>query len=274
MKAEIDVNSIILDRKAFNDFVYTKLDDALEQLDKRSKNEELKSLVKNLIPFDIPDYLKDKKIAVLFRQVATPNYEVRRFLSIVDTVKELKPLFWEYHYDKFTSNNSWKYSLGKMSFYSGKGRNGGNKMHYQKILDFIEADGKKIKDIKTLWGQPLIEFHRELFEKSYKSLDDDYFIDVSRWVSSLGGTAKDYYRILLLFFVTNGILFENFMLEEKNESTFTKEVILPAFLEVEKLTGYKPLIVALEPTEAEGDVFWVSHPIESHEHIKNKIDLV
>ena len=41
---------------------------------------------------------------------------------------------------------------------------------------------------------------------------------------------------------------------------FTKTVFLPAFIAVYKEFGVKPLIVALEPTEIETDIFWMSHP--------------
>ncbi len=274
MESEITPDSLVADRKLFNAFVYTPLDQAIDELDRRSTDPRLEKYIEDALPFAIPEVLKNKKAAILFRQLATPNYEVRRFLSIIDVVGDLEPFFWEYHADKFTSNNSMKYALGKMGFYSGKGKKGGTKMKYEKVLDFISADGQKISEVKTLWGQPLTEFHRELFEKSYRSIEPERFIDVSEWVSSLGGAAKDYYKILLLFFVRHAILFENFMLEEATERSFTKDVFLPAFLEVERITGYKPLIVALEPTDIEGDDFWESHPAESHEHIKNKAGLV
>jgi hypothetical protein len=274
MEREITPDTLTTDRQLFNSFVYTPLDEAIDELDRRSKDTKLEKHIEDLLPFAIPEVLQGKKSAVLFRQLVTPNYEVRRFLSIVDVVGELEPFFWEYHDDKFTSNNSMKYALGKMGFYSGKGKKGGTKMKYQKILDFISADGKKISEVKTLWGQPLTEFHRELFEKTYRPIDPQRFIDVSEYVASLGGAAKDYYKILLLLFVRHAILFENFMLEESSERSFTKDVFLPAFLEVERITGYKPLVVALEPTDIEGDDFWESHPAESHEHIKNKSTLV
>ena len=62
------------------------------------------------------------------------------------------------------------------------------------------------------------------------------------------------------------------MLDVK-ELSFTKEVFLPAFIEVIRITGVKPLIVALSPTDIEGDNFWMCHPHESEIHVKEKLEI-
>ena len=60
---------------------------------------------------DIPEILKNnKKYAVLFRQIATPNYETKRFIALAKE-NNLCPVIFEYHNDKFTSNNEFKHSL-------------------------------------------------------------------------------------------------------------------------------------------------------------------
>ncbi len=269
----IDIDNLIADREAFNALVYTPLEDAIRILKERSGNEQLAQTIATLIPHGIPEVLNKKKAAVIFRQLATPNYETRRFISLIDAIDELEPVFWEYHDDKFTSNNECKHALGKLSFHHGRGKKGGHKIDRLNIIDFNTFNGKKIKDIKTLWGESFIDFHHNLFAKTYRQADTDSFFDASEWFLQSGGNAKEYYKLFLCLFVQNGILFENFMLDQK-EIEFTKNVFLPAFIEVWEKTGEKPLIVALAPTDIEGDHFWMCHPSDGHEYVKSKTDEV
>lgn len=261
----IDIESVINNRQKFNELLYTPIDEAIAELKKRSKDDSIKS------PFEIPSAFKNGLKAVLHRQLVTPNYEVLRFVSIADGM-ELDPVFFEYTADKFVTENDWKYKLGCQSFYFGQGKKGGIKVKDCKVIDFNKSNGKKISEVKTLWGQPLIDFHHELFLNRFPYLKDNIF-DGSEWYKKNGGNAKEYYKPFLSFFIKHGILFENFLLDYK-ELAFTKEVFLPAFLEIQKETGLKPLVVALEPTETEEDVFWLSHPphfIEDVEKIKNRV---
>ncbi len=62
------------------------------------------------------------------------------------------------------------------------------------------------------------------------------------------------------------------MVENKNELLFIKNIFLPAFLKIYRETTYKPLIVALEPTEIEGDRFWLCHPHPSIEVVQRKLN--
>ena len=99
------------DRNIFNQIVYTPLSEALLLLDKRRKDPELITKVEKLLKGDIPEILKNnKKYAVLFRQIATPNYETKRFIALAKE-NNLCPVIFEYHNDKFTSNNEFKHSL-------------------------------------------------------------------------------------------------------------------------------------------------------------------
>lgn len=269
----IDIEYLVTHRESFNDFVYTPLKEAIEQLKERQNNEDLKAVIKEILPQGIPPIFDGKKSAVLFRHIATPNYEIRRFVSIIDALDDLEPVFWEYHTDKFTSNNECKHALGKLSFHFGKGKKGGQIINRLNVIDFNSYNGKKICEVKTTWGESLVDFHHDLFTKTYPKIDLSRIFDGSDWFLKSGGNAKEYYRHFLTLFLQNGILFENFMLDEK-EMTFTKEVFLTAFIAVYEQTGYKPLIVALAPTDIEGDHFWMCHPGESEDHIKNKASLV
>lgn len=262
-----EIEEILSDRKKFNETIYTPIIDAIAEHELRMKDEALAKVTSEYFDGNIPKEVEKGFRAILFRQIATPNYEARRFMIIPDTTK-LTPLFWEYHDDKFTSNNPLKHRLGKMVLYEGKGKKGGNKVVHENVIDFNTSNGKKMRHIDTLWGQSLVDFHHELLNEAFPHLNDHIF-DASDWFHTHGATAKDYYLKYVAIFVRNGILFENFVLGG-DELDFTREVFLPAFFTVWKQFGKKPLIVALEPTEIEGDDFWTYHPIDTAEMIKMK----
>ena len=272
MDSPEDIDQIANDETKFRDFIYTPLSIALEELDRRNSIEGC-----SIDDTKIPNILKNgNKKAVIFRHMATPNHEIRRFIGLVDGFSDgnIDPLILEYHNDKFTNLNEWKYSLGKLPFHKGLDRNGNLIFEQKSIIDFNTSNNKPISSVNTLWGQSLIDFHHELFCKSFDSLDKNFF-DLSDWIKEHGQVPAEYYKHFFNFFVKHGILFENFLLKEK-ENTFTKNVIIPAFLDVYRKTGFKPLIVPLEPTDIEDNYFWLCHIHADKDFvvgkIKNKID--
>src|SRR5690554_6157882 len=140
------IDDLVKNRVLFNQFIYTPVEQAIAELNKRRDDEQLKSLVAE--EFTLPAPLQNTQRAVLFRQVATPNHEVIRFLTIAELMG-LPPLFWEYHKDKFVPNNEVKYYLGNLAFYNGRGKKGGAKFEYKKIIDFNSSNGKPIGELKT-----------------------------------------------------------------------------------------------------------------------------
>ena len=259
-----DIDALMADHGKFNEFVYTPIREAVQELKNRQQN-----LASKEFPL-VPQPLKENPFqALLFRHIASPNYEARRFLSITDAM-ELKPLFLEYSKDRFTTMNEAKLLLGKMCFFKGKDSTGNNRIEYKTIIDFNKANSTPINSIETLWKQNLIEFHHELLEKAFPTVPFDIF-DMSDWIKQNGERAKEYYKALFEVLTTHGILFENYLIDAKEED-FTKNIVLPAFIEVMNKTGKKPMIVALEPTEIEGDHFWNCHPIEDKTVIKEKVE--
>lgn len=257
------VSELISDKEKFREFVYTPLDKALEELHRRRLE---RSTIHDL---QIPTPLLDSPKAVLFRHIATPNYEIRRFVSIVDGIDGLDPLILEYTKDKFTNSNEWKYSLGKIPFFKGRDSKGGLKFENISVIDFNESNGKSISSLHTRWGQPLVDLHHELFFRIFPGLKSNIF-DLSDWLKENGESARHYYKPFLKIFLRNGILFENFLLEEP-ELTFNRNIILPNLIEIAEETGLKPLIVSLEPTETEGSRFWLCHPHEDKPFVVAKI---
>lgn len=264
-KVEIpDIETLISDRKAFDAFVYTPVREAIIELERRWNDKKIKT------PKFVPPLLKDGFRAIQYVCVITPNYQISRYIGIADAL-QLEPLIFEQTQDKFTSNNEWKHSLGKLRFFMGMSKSGQSRVEHLNVIDFNKANGQTIADVKTFWNQSLVDFHHELFFKAFPHLTaEKHIFEASEWLKRQGGTPREYYKSLLSLLIKHAIQFENFMLDEK-ELWFTKEIFLPTFIEIYKKTGLKPLIVALEPTNIEGDQFWISYPYQEKEGIINRI---
>ena len=253
-----DYNTIMNDRNIFNQIVYTPMSEALKLLDERRKDSELIAKVDKLLKGDIPEIFKKKKCAILFRQVATPNHETKRFISIAKE-NNLYPVIFEYHDDKFTSNNEFKHSLGQLHVQKKNSKNGDYNVEKITVVDFNLHNGKKFKEIKTLWGESFVDFHRKLFTVHDYKTEDFHLYNASDWFKKNGGKAVGYYTNLLLMFTCFGILFENFLISKDSEGDFTKDIVLPAIENVINLAEVKPLIVPIEPIEIETDKHWISY---------------
>lgn len=250
---------IISDRSLFNKAVYTHLSDALRLLEERRNDPELVEKVLSLLKNDIPNSLLRKKCAIHFRQIATPNEEGRRFVSLA-LESNLQPVFFEYYNDKFTSNNEFKHSLGQLRIHGGVNKRGEYPSEKNTIVDFNKHNGKKLKEVSTLWDEPLVDFHRRLFGVYGVEESRLDFFDASTWFETHGKNASEYYTDFFLLFTCFGVLFENFLLDG-TEGEFSKNVVLPAIANVYELTGLKPLIVPILPIDTEKDEHSISYDV-------------
>lgn len=253
-----DYGSIMSDKKLFNETIYTPLSSALKILEERQQDITLIKKIEKLLNNNIPEPLrKQGKHGVQFRQIATPNHDVHWFVELTKD-HGLQTVFFEYHKDKFTSNNEFKHSLGQLRIHDNLNKKGDHIEEKVTIFDFNKYNGKKFKDIMTLWSEPLTDFHRRLFEVCGYSNENLCFYDASQWFEENGPQAVDYYTNFILLFVCHGILFENFLLVG-TEGDFTKNIFLPAFEKASSLAGVKPLIVPIPPMDNEDDTHWVSY---------------
>lgn len=263
-----DYNQIMSDRKLFNKTIYTPLSEAVKLLRERQKDKNLIERVEKLLENNIPEPLKKiDTIGISGRQVATPNHDTQWFIKLTREFN-LKPIFFEYLSDKFTSNNDFKHSLGQLIIHKNLNKNGDYKTNKINIIDFNKYDGKPLRDVLTLWSEPLVDFHKRLFDLYNFDKEDIVFFDESEWLKQNGSEAKKYYKKDLLLYVCHGILFENFLLTG-NDGNFVREVLLPAFEKVTNDLGIKPLIVPIPPMDMEEDSHWYSYD----EKIKNYIKL-
>ena len=253
-----DYNLIMSDRNIFNQIVYTPLSEAIRILDERRKDPVLIAKVEELLNCRIPEILREKKCAIMARQLATPNHENRRFITLAEENK-LCPIFFEYFGDKFTSNNKYKHSLGQLHIQNGVNKNGENIVENVTIVDFNKYNGKKIEEVKTVWGESLIDFHKKLFS-SYDLHSKVLFFNENDWYEkNTNEKPEDFYLKFFLLNTCFGIIFENFLTSKNSEGDFTKNVVLPTIEKVMNLVGVKPLIVTVESTNLEMDDFWYYH---------------
>ncbi len=248
--------------------MYTELNDARVQIKTRFAEPGLKEEVENFLK-NLPEQIRclSRPMAVMARQVATPNFESIRFWETTSG-NGLTPIWLEYSRDRFSSANVDKVMLAKLIFYYGKGRNGGNKTSIQKIVDIERASKKAICDIRTRVNSEvsLLDIHSRMFE-SYFPLEAKR-VDISSWIQEIGDSAPLYYEAFLSLFICHGVLFENFLLEGR-EGEFSKSVVIPAFEKVQKRFGIKPLVVSLLPRNRAANNSWGWYPGQLEELVRS-----
>lgn len=243
--------------KALNlDDIYTPLEEAREEIQRRWKDKELKKKVDKFLKGNIPAILQNSPKAMCTLQVATPNWALLHF---IDEAKEvgLEALIFEYLEDIFVTTNFDKASMAKMVFFHGRDNHGDMITTSRHIIDLNgKHEKKKIIDITTLWGDNFVDFHHLAFKTFCK---DAHICDGSEFYKNMGKCAKEYYPYILALYIRNGILFENYLLN-KHEEKFMREVLFPAFKFVEKKFGLKPLIVPIAPQNEADSKYWWCYP--------------
>jgi hypothetical protein len=228
---------------------------AKEEIWRRWNDKKLRKKVEDFLG-EAPEPIKKYPRSIIARHIIRPDNEYLYFLDIVK-MSDLKPLGWEYLRDKFYTVNQNKLCLGKMHCCDPNDFSEGN-ISIRKIVDFKDkCEGKPFCDINTVWGENIIDFYHRLPELIGVGRIEAY--DASCWYKARGKNAKENYKYFLAIFVVNGILFENF-LSNNGEEQFTKNVVLPAYREIVKTFGLRPLIVPLISRKVESDLFWGSYP--------------
>jgi hypothetical protein len=251
-----------------NQTVYMSLREAKEVLQSRWEDDHLKKKVQDYFGVNIPIELSKKPHAILVRDIATPDIECMRFLELSKEIS-LSPIVFEGISDKFASLATDKMGLAKLSFFDGYDKNGGVRNHYRKIVDIPKFDGKPFKDVYTLWGENLVDFHHRILRKHILQEEIDLFDDLEWYKENVCGSmrAKEYYRILMAFFVVHGIQFENYITDD-NEQEFFDEVVKPAFDFVTEKFGVKPLIVSLAPNDEARNPYWWCYRSEIEQDVQ------
>lgn len=241
--------------------IYTLFSVAKKEIRRRWNDKELRKKVNNYLGGSVPDPFKKGPRSVLSRSIITPNQELFYFLDLAKST-ELEPIGLEGIEDKFCTKNSDKVSLGKLSFLMNNGKGKVVKGDFGKmnvnVINMMSADGKKLCDIKTLWGEDLAGFHHRMLD-SYDAKIETF--DDFKWFARRNkrNNPDQYYENFLSLFVCHGILFENFHAKGKEED-FTRSIIIKNYKKIEEIFGCKPLIVPLVPIKDEECLYhWNSY---------------
>lgn len=238
------------------DEIYTPLGEAKKELEKRWEDKNLKKKMDEYLGDNLPDIIKNEPKAICTFHVASPNWAFFHFWEAAQIIN-LKPLVFEYLEDLFVTTNFDKASLAKMVFYHGKDDHGDMLTSSRQVIDLCGKNEKKrIKDIETTWGENFVDFHHRAIKTFYEDIE---VYDGSGHYHKLGSSPKEYYKYVFAFYIRNGILFENYLLTDK-EKKFTEEVLLPAFEFVWKKFGVKPLIVPITPQNEAAKKHWWCYP--------------
>lgn len=219
---------------------YTSANDAKIEIKKRQQDEKLKKKVGEFLNGDIPVQFEREPRAVMFRQICIPDSETARFIKHAHFL-ELKPFVFEYYDDKFTTVNPDKLRWGRIDVFEKMNKNNEPIIKATHIMDYHKNDGKKIKELYTIWGQNVIDFFHESF--SYLQVDKPEMQDMSIWLKNNGSKSDKYYKNFFSLFVTHGVYLENFVLDGGDVEPFFQEIAYPAFSFVQEKFGIKPLIV-------------------------------
>ncbi len=247
-------------REEYSDLILTPAE-ALAELERRRQDPQLKQRIEEYLGGDIPEYCTDGPILHISRYIVTPNFETLRFIHLIKHLghrlvasQDSKGLF--------VSQNIVKRALCKLPVCRRLSqKNGIVNEQYENlsVVDFNSADGKRFCDIKTLWGEPLIDFHTRLFAElnveRVETFDDAEWIDRHHRDDLL-----EQYKNLLALFVVHGIFFENYDMDDPHEVRLMRHIIRPACEFVEKKFGHRPLMVHIFPTVGESSRFWISYP--------------
>jgi hypothetical protein len=238
------------------DNIHLSLDDARKELVERWNNVELKNAIELELGEHLLSDFNDKPRAVLTRQICSPDNGFVFFYQCAKYI-HAEPFAWEFHGDTFVHFNEEKKGLGRFRVLQNNDRKS-----TIDIIDFHEAERKKLNEINLKSGQNLVDFHHSLFELLNCDIKK---CDNTNWFKRLG-RASDYYYYLLLHFVVHGVLFVNMESPEgdENDASFMQNVISPAISKIEEKFGVKPLICRLYPNpetqSEEEDFFWWCYP--------------
>ncbi len=237
--------------------------EAMRELKQRRQDPALRGKVEAYLQEDIPDYFRDGPILYLARHIATPNFETLRFKYLMEPLG-MKAVVGQDTKDLFVSSNHAKKALCKLSICRGISQKDGilnERFQNVSIVDFNVSDGKRFDAVTTLWGERLVDFHARLFARFMREKVENP--DDAAWIDRHHrGDLLEHYKDFLALFVTHGILFEDYVMEDKHEAHFVKDILRPACRFIEQRFGLRPLIVPLVPKVFESNRFWISYPEE------------
>ncbi|MBP1805228.1 hypothetical protein [Rubellimicrobium aerolatum] len=198
-----------------------------------------------------------RPIAVLARQVATPNYEMLRFVRLARR-NGFHPLVIEHRADRFTVHNPTKRALATLPIVLGRSRNGQPILRRQKILDPAACEGRRLEEIETATGEGLIAYHhRKLLQ--VLGPEAPRVIDMGQVVATQAAGPAAYYREFFKMLTGGLVLLEDFVADSQT-AAFFESTVLPAYRQAVEETGRRPQIARLVPGRRTSSPLWIAYP--------------
>lgn len=199
--------------------LYTSLEEAVVELHRRRADRALCDAVAKFHRVHPPEFLDGGPNAFFVRPVFSADLELERF-STLSQLAGLLPLCLEVSRDRFYSFNREKYRRGKLTFCWP------NRSRALRVIDF-QCNGKQFDEIPSLNGCSLVEFHHRLLMHAHPELASRVR-DASDWIFTASQIFPRYLHLLSLA-ITDGILFENFFMDDPEERRFMEErIFLPS----------------------------------------------
>ena len=200
--------------------------------------------------------------AVLCRQVATPNYELRSFLRACRR-RGLYPVIQTYHNDRVTHRNPFKRSLVTPMFIEGINRLAEPIWRGRQIINVETVEKHRLRDVMVdEWSLP--DLHLALLRQA---LPDEHYevVDGSEWFAHFANGARDYYLEIFLALTGGTVLFETFVTSGE-EGLFYNRVVRPAFDEATHILGHEPAIKPLCAGKHAASPLWYAYPESYRTH--------
>jgi len=232
-----------MNRYNAEDFGILSHDEAREEIAHRWQNVALRQRVVDFLDGDLPEQFLQEPRGVLFRQLGIPDTETKRFMEICAYL-EVKPLITEFLSDKFTTVNEDKLRWGRIDVCEKMNKNNEPIIRSTHILDYFDSDGKKLRDVKTVWGERLVDFFHDAFVGMGEVKPE--VCDISHWLKRNGGKASEYYKKYIAFFVAHALWIDTF--DEINEllkMPFFRDNEFANYCAIAEYFGVKPMIVQL-----------------------------
>jgi len=252
---------------------YTPAEEAGRIIQERWQNTELRKTIEERFGDGIPKEVLNSPSGVLWRQIGTPDREFARFLDLTSEAKT-KAMCFETPENKFETRNFTTLGLSKLPFMSGLSKDGKIIVEKIKIIDFNQSGGKRLCDIETSWGEPLVDFHH-WFLRTIFPVMENRVVNIYEWTKRQGSTPQEYYPSFMAFALAHYIIFDDYDLLA-TEKDFTMEVVLPAFKKIESEFGLRPLVVKIsKPGEHAIDPYWWCYAKEAKDIMdKHKKDFI
>ncbi len=225
--------------------------EAIADMRVRHRDPALHKAVLRFLKGDLPAYLSGQPpVLYLARHVATPNTETLLFLQTLACTGERLVIGQDLH-DKFVSINAMKRALGRLPILDGPLLRGGplpRVLRKRTVIDFTASDGQMLDQVRTLWGEPLADFHARLFERC-SPIACERVMD-AEWIDRNGrGDLRAHYERMLALFICHGVLFEDYWVDDPGDTSerwFVAEILRPAFRATVDRFGLAPLMVHLD----------------------------